>query len=161
MEKKVSSDVANAVLRLLADRDEFDQFLIEYDFLRPMVVAIRGVDFSLKAYMALWGEAGIANEDLLLRKAEVVRVTGKNCREAAERAREVDVDLKDWVPNGTYFQGAAPIKDGLEIIGYVAVSGQDHIRADQPIAERIAEDFFELAEQALVWKLVFCGEEAS
>jgi len=113
------------------------------DHREPIVVAIYAFeDLALQHYVALRGLSQPVHTDLLLRKAEVVKITGMRYTEAEEYAKNDGVELLgDWIPqgHGTRYLGAAPVKVGKRIEFIVAVSGQDHRLFDQPFADAIAK----------------------
>jgi len=132
-------------------RGVFEERLIDnpyYDNEKQVVVAVyAGAELSLQLYLTLNGESEAINTELLERKASVVRAMGCGCPEALGKIEAMGLDIKDLVRDGTRFLGASPVMRHGEMVGIVAVSGQDHEGFDQPASELIADA---LAERAPV-----------
>ncbi len=131
-------------------RDVFDEELVDnphYDDSKQVVVAYYGgTDLSLQLYLVLNGQSEAINTELLERKAAVVKAMGCACPEAIGKIEAMGLDIKDLIQEGTCFLGGSPIRDTEgQMVGVVAVSGQDHRFFDQPASEVIARAI----EQAL------------
>lgn len=115
----------------------------------PITVAVYScADLVLQHYVTLKGESAQAHNDLLYRKAEVVKWTGLRYREALVYAQNDGVELLgDWLPagKGTNYEGAAPVIVDGRLTHIVSVSGQDHRLFDQPFADAIAEELEKLS----------------
>lgn len=111
---------------------------------KPLVVGFFAVHSGipiLQHFAVLSGHASDVNVDLIFRKAAVAARTGRDIPEAIAAADNMGLDLLDWVPNGTKFRGAAPVKDPNGVVHAVwAVSGQDQDKFDQHLAYELAEE---------------------
>lgn len=110
-----------------------------------IIMVFGGHDLSPQYFQVYRGEASFAvNFELLQRKANVVRSSGRSAIEVKKTAKKLGVSVLDWIPTGTTFLGASPIKDtNGRLIGIVSVSGQNQ-DVDQIISDALAkniEDF--------------------